>query len=157
MTRCSRRTHSDSSIAHRDDAMLKRKVAEIFDTMAYGPAPEDSSLADAWLDSHDRTMGLFINNKFEKPEGRKMLDAVSPATGKVMCKTVEGTNEDVDKAIGAARRPSTAGARPRVTSAPVTSMPSRVASRSTTASSRSSSRWTMARRSARRATPTWRW
>ena len=82
----------------------KRKVAEIFDTMAYGPAPEDSSLVDAWLDSHDRTMGLFINNQFEKPEGRKTLDAISPATGKVMCKTVEGTNEDVDKAVGVARK-----------------------------------------------------
>ena len=84
--------------------MSKRKVAEIFDTMAYGPAPEDSSLAEAWLDAHERTTGLFINNQFEKPEGRKLLDAISPATGKVMCKTVEDTNEDVDKAVGAARK-----------------------------------------------------
>jgi aldehyde dehydrogenase (NAD+) len=30
-------------------------VREIFDTMDYGPAPEDASEAIAWLDRHKRT------------------------------------------------------------------------------------------------------
>lgn len=83
--------------------MSKRKVAEIFETMAYGPAPEDSSSAEAWLDSHDRLTGLFINNQFEKPEGRKLYESKNPSTGKVLCKSVEGDNSDVDRAVAAAR------------------------------------------------------
>ena len=84
--------------------MSKRKVAEIFETMAYGPAPEDSSPAEAWLDSHKRITGLFINNKFEHPAGRQMYEPKNPATGKVLCKSVQGTNEDVDRAVAAARK-----------------------------------------------------
>ena len=84
-------------------SMSKRKVAEIFETMAYGPAPEDSSNVQAWLDSHGRCTGLFINNKFESPEGRKTYESKDPATGKVLSKSIDGTNEDVDRAVAAAR------------------------------------------------------
>lgn len=72
--------------------------------MAYGPAPEDASPAEAWLASHNHVTGLFINNKFETPEGRKLYESKNPATGKALCKSVEGTNEDVDRAVGAARK-----------------------------------------------------
>ena len=72
--------------------------------MAYGPAPEDSSFAEAWLDSHDRCTGLFINNQFEKPEGRKTYESKNPATGKALCKTIEGDTSDVDRAVAAARK-----------------------------------------------------
>jgi len=83
--------------------MSKRKVAEIFETMAYGPAPEDSSSVEAWLESHGRTTGLFINNQFENPDGRKTYESKNPATGKALAKTVECTTEDVDKAVASAR------------------------------------------------------
>ena len=35
-------------------------VAEIFETMAWGPAPETAELAMAWLDQHDRAFGQFV-------------------------------------------------------------------------------------------------
>ena len=35
-------------------------VAEIFDNMTYGPAPEADAAARAWLASHSARFGLFI-------------------------------------------------------------------------------------------------
>ena len=35
----------------------------MFETLEYGPAPEDPKGAYAWLDAHDRKFGHFINNK----------------------------------------------------------------------------------------------
>ena len=78
---------------------MQRKVAEIFETMAYGPAPEDSSNVKAWLATHDNMTGLFINNKFEKPDGRKTYESKNPATGLALCKTIEGDNSDVDLSL----------------------------------------------------------
>ena len=38
-------------------------VSEIFETMEYGPAPEDASEALAWLKGHDKSFGQFIDGK----------------------------------------------------------------------------------------------
>lgn len=38
-------------------------VSEVFDTLAYGPAPESPAVAYAWLDDHGREFGHFIGNK----------------------------------------------------------------------------------------------
>ena len=35
-------------------------VAEIFETMEYGPAPESSKEALAWLGKHERVFGHYI-------------------------------------------------------------------------------------------------
>ena len=72
--------------------------------MDYGPAPESADFANDWLDSHDRSMGLFINNKFEKPAGRKTYTAIDPATGKKLAETVQAEDADVDMAVAAARK-----------------------------------------------------
>ena len=45
-------------------------VAEIFDTMSYGPAPEADTAARAWLASHCARFGLFINGTWVKPLSR---------------------------------------------------------------------------------------
>ena len=42
-------------------------VSEIFETMDYGPAPEGSAEAMAWLDGHGRKFGHFIGGVFTKP------------------------------------------------------------------------------------------
>ena len=71
--------------------------------MAYGPAPEASDAVDSWLDSHGRSIGLFINNEFVKPKDRKTYTCKDPATGKELAKTVQCEDADVDKAVEAAR------------------------------------------------------
>jgi len=78
-------------------------VGEIFASMEYGPAPESDKIAQNWLDDHNRQFGLFINNDWVHPEGRKIYETKSPATGTVLSGTTQGNTEDVDKAVGAAR------------------------------------------------------
>ena len=39
-------------------------VSEIFKSMEYGPAPESTEEANAWLDSHKRKFKLFIGGKW---------------------------------------------------------------------------------------------
>ena len=38
-------------------------VAEIFETMAWGPAPEAAEPALAWLDQHARRFGHFVGGQ----------------------------------------------------------------------------------------------
>jgi len=71
--------------------------------MEYGPAPESDKIAQNWLDDHNRKFGLFINNEWVHPEGRKTYETKSPATGAVLSATTQGNSEDVDKAVNAAR------------------------------------------------------
>jgi len=78
-------------------------VSEIFNSMEYGPAPESDKVAAAWLDDHDRKFGLFINNEWVHPEGRKFYETKSPGSAEFLAKTTQGTAEDVDTAVAAAK------------------------------------------------------
>ena len=76
-------------------------VADILDTMEYGPAPESTAPAEAWLDSHGRAFDLFINGEWVKTEAR--LDSFNPATGKKLASIAHASEADVDAAGKAAR------------------------------------------------------
>jgi aldehyde dehydrogenase (NAD+) len=41
-------------------------IKEILQTMDYGPAPESTKEAQAWLDQHGRRFGLFIDNAWSE-------------------------------------------------------------------------------------------
>lgn len=60
------------------------KVAMIFDSLEYGPAPESAEIAKKWISSHGGVLGHFINGQWVKPKGRKQYDSFSPATGKFL-------------------------------------------------------------------------
>jgi aldehyde dehydrogenase (NAD+) len=77
-------------------------VQDIMDTMDYGPAPESSAEAMAWLDGHGRKFGQFIGGTWTKPG--KTFDSRNPATGEVLAKINQGTAKDVDAAVAAARK-----------------------------------------------------
>lgn len=77
-------------------------VAEYFDTMDYGPAPEADGMAREWLASHGGTFGHFINGQFVA--GSDHFDSVEPATGNHLAKLAKGTHADVDAAVEAARK-----------------------------------------------------
>jgi aldehyde dehydrogenase (NAD+) len=77
------------------------KVAEIFETLEYGPAPEAAGPALDWLEKHGRKFGHFIDGGFTKP-GRTFASN-NPATGEKLADISEGTKGDVDKAVKAAR------------------------------------------------------
>lgn len=82
--------------------MTAPKVAEIFDTMDYGPAPETDKTAQEWLESHGRSFGHFINNKWVKPPKGKSFASKNPATGDMLAKISVGSKTDVAAAVKAA-------------------------------------------------------
>src|SRR5262245_27733206 len=76
-------------------------VAEIFETMEYGPAPESGAPALAWLATHNGTFGHYIAGAWTQPGD--LFDVINPATGKPIARVTEGTRVDVDAAVVAAR------------------------------------------------------
>jgi aldehyde dehydrogenase (NAD+) len=77
------------------------KIAQIFQSLDYGPAPEGPERANAWLDAHDRRFGHFIDGEWTKPG--KSFSSDNPATGESLAQISDGTAEDVDAAVKAAR------------------------------------------------------
>lgn len=77
-------------------------VAEIFETMEYGPAPESDKEALAWLARHDGRFGHFINGGWTK--SKEHFDVTNPATSRVIAQVGQGTTRDVDAAVKAASK-----------------------------------------------------
>lgn len=71
--------------------IVSPSVADIFASMEYGPAPESDKIVQQWLEDHQRSFGHFINNQWIKPADRKFIDSQSPADGKFLAKTIQGT------------------------------------------------------------------
>ncbi len=77
-------------------------VAEIFETMAYGPAPEGDAPVREWIERHQLgTFGHFIDGAFTKHGNTFAVN--NPATGAMLAKVTQGTEDDVDAAVKAAR------------------------------------------------------
>ncbi|MEO6014807.1 MAG: aldehyde dehydrogenase family protein [Devosia sp.] len=77
------------------------RIAEIFESLDYGPAPESADVALAWLADHGGKFGQFINSKWTKPG--KTFASDNPANGKKLADITDGSSADVDKAVKAAR------------------------------------------------------
>ncbi len=76
-------------------------IAEIFETMEYGPAPEDAAEALKWIEGHGGKFGQFIGGGFTKPN--KLFTSKNPANGKLLAKVGQATKRDVNAAVKAAR------------------------------------------------------
>ncbi|MDZ5634114.1 aldehyde dehydrogenase family protein [Janthinobacterium sp. GMG1] len=70
--------------------------------MDYGPAPESQKEAQAWLDGHQRTFGLFIDNAWSAPA--ELFASTNPADGTRLAELTQATDLDVERAVEAARR-----------------------------------------------------
>ena len=79
-------------------------VAEIFETLEYGPAPESTREAMQWLDRFDRRFGLFIDGEWQMPRDAEMFETANPATGKPIAQVTQASADDVDAAVAAARK-----------------------------------------------------
>jgi aldehyde dehydrogenase (NAD+) len=82
---------------------MTSRVAEIFETMSYGPAPEAANAAQAWLDEHSRKLDLFINNCWTAPKQGEYFVSRAPATGEKLADVADATTADIDVAYQAAR------------------------------------------------------
>ena len=88
------------------------RVAEIFETMEYGPAPEASDKVRAWLKSHADGFGHYIGGEWVAPSDGQYLEACNPANDELLGKFAVGSKADVDRAVAAAEAalPGWAGA-----------------------------------------------
>ena len=77
-------------------------VKEIFETMEYGPAPESAAEANKWLDDRERKFGHFINGDFV--DAAAHFQTKNPADGEFLADIGDGSAEDVDAAVKAARK-----------------------------------------------------
>jgi aldehyde dehydrogenase (NAD+) len=78
-------------------------IAEKFVRMEYGPAPEDSKEAVAWLERHGRRFGLFIDGAWQAPATGEYFDTLDPSNGEKLAGIAQGGAADVDAAVRAAR------------------------------------------------------
>ncbi len=78
-------------------------IAEIFEQLPYGPAPESADLANAWLDARGRDFEHFIGGEFRRDKGSPSFETHNPANGRPIAKVSQGTQADVDAAVKAAR------------------------------------------------------
>ena len=80
-------------------------INEILTTMDYGPAPESTREALAWLERHERRFGLFIDNAWSNAgDACDTFASLNPADGVELAQLTQATPQDVDRAVAAARR-----------------------------------------------------
>ncbi len=86
-------------------------VAEIFDTMDYGPAPEADAQARGWIERYGGQFWHFVAGQWTKPADGGWIETVNPANGRKLGEIAQGTQADVDAAVAAARaaQPAWAG------------------------------------------------
>jgi aldehyde dehydrogenase (NAD+) len=78
-------------------------IAEIFETMEYGPAPESASPALRWLEERNGTTQLFIGGEWRDPAEGEYFDSDNPANHRTLARIAQGGQADVDAAVAAAR------------------------------------------------------
>ena len=79
-------------------------VADIFESLDYGPAPEADASAQKWLDKFGRRFGHFIDGQWREPAATQWFDSTNPANGKVLAQVAQGSAQDVEAAVAAGRR-----------------------------------------------------
>ena len=76
-------------------------VSDIFKSMEYGPAPEADQPARQWLGKYEKVFGHFINGEWTEPGDT--FDVINPANKEVLARVTQGTKDDVNAAVAAAR------------------------------------------------------
>ncbi len=77
-------------------------INDIFESMDYGPAPENDAEAQDWLDENARAFGLFIAGRMTAPGD--VFATRNPANGEELARITQASADDVDRAVRAARR-----------------------------------------------------
>jgi len=78
-------------------------VAEIYESMAYGPAPEESGYVREWLARHEGGFDLFVGGEWRAPASAERMETRNPATGERLAAFAVAGEADVDAAVAAAR------------------------------------------------------
>src|SRR5687767_10348562 len=78
-------------------------IADIFETLEYGPAPESADPALAWIEARGGEVLPFINGDFRRPDTGEWFDTLNPGTAKPLARVAQCGAADVDAAVDAAR------------------------------------------------------
>jgi aldehyde dehydrogenase (NAD+) len=79
-------------------------VPEIFDTLTYGPAPEDARAVREWLGAHASGFRLFVGGQWRASrEENPRIPCVNPANGEALSSLTQSSAQDVDEAVACAR------------------------------------------------------
>ena len=78
-------------------------VREIFETMEYGPAPEQEDIAIGWLEEHPHAMHPFINGEFARFMDETYFESTNPRDGKPLARLVQCGKTEVNAAVAAAK------------------------------------------------------
>ena len=79
-------------------------VAKIFETMAYGPAPESAGPALDWIKQHHNgQFGHYIGGTWVAPSEGRYFETINPATKAVLANVAQGSKADIDAAVAAAQ------------------------------------------------------
>lgn len=79
-------------------------VSDIYETMSYGPAPEDAGFVHDWLKSHQDGFKLFIDGDWVASHGSKTISSTNPATGEFLAEFPSADETDINRAVEAAAR-----------------------------------------------------
>lgn len=79
-----------------------KTVYEIFQSMESGPsAPSSTATAQAWLDHHSRSLGLFIDGKFVRPADKQSC-SLTDSKGSTVCSTACAEEADISQCASSA-------------------------------------------------------
>jgi len=78
-------------------------IRDAFQTMAWGTAPESPATAEAWLARHPKGFGHSIGGAWVEPSAGERFATTNPATGAELARVAQGSKEDVEAAVRAAR------------------------------------------------------
>ncbi len=79
-------------------------VPEIFDTLSYGPAPEDASAVRQWLAAHPEGFSLYIGGGWRPSRVQQpRIPCLNPANGEELSSLTQSSAEDVDEAVKSAQ------------------------------------------------------
>lgn len=81
----------------QESSVRKEDMKDIVST--YAPAPESTAVV-----SIKDEYGLFIDNEFQDPRGGKSFVTLNPATGNPLAKVSLAEDDDVDRAVRAAKK-----------------------------------------------------
>lgn len=79
-------------------------VAEIFNNMSYGPAPEASDKVRDWLAGHSEGFSMYVDGGWVKPSTGTWFDSINPANGELLGKVAQAGADDIDRAVQAAAK-----------------------------------------------------
>lgn len=78
------------------------KVADLIETLPYGPAPEDNKAATKWLEDHGRQFGIFVGGEWLS--GESHFESINPADGSVLGSISQASPDQVNQAVKSARQ-----------------------------------------------------